>query len=108
MVISVSVSTLLGLSAYLFGLLILSAMVKLLIKLVSLGVSYTRYYLSRHERELYEERFARLAEDTLNGPLLLTDQRGEEDKVEPPQPPERPQMAPVSSHLTDPFERKFA
>lgn len=70
-----SVSTLLGLSAYLFFLLILSVLLKLMI----LVVSHIRFRLSRKEREYYEARFDRLAIEAYDGPLMLTDQR---DKVQ--------------------------
>ena len=99
-----SVSTLIGLSGYLFALLILSAFVKLSI----LGISYIRFHLKKDEDDGYDDLFARLAEDALNGPLLLTDQRGTEEQAKPAEPKPRPKMAPVSSHLSDPFERKFA
>ena len=99
-----SVSTLIGFSSYLFALLILSAFVKLSI----VGVSYIRFHLQKDEEDFYDERFARLAEDALNGPLLLTDQRGSDEQARPADPKPRPKMAPVSSHLSDPFERKFA
>lgn len=99
-----SVSTLVGLSAYLFALLILSALLKLII----LGVSHIRFHLSKDERDLFEDRFRRLSEEAMNGPLMLTDQRASSDKSGAQEPPAHPKMAPVSCQLSDPFERKFA
>ena len=103
-VTSMSVSTLIGLCAYFFALLIMSAFMKLVI----LGMSYIRFHRSKDERKLYEDRFRRIAEEAMNGQLLLEDLRDPDVVIRQPKKARSPVVSTPHNDLADLFNTKFA
>lgn len=56
------------------ALLIAAAFLSILTNLIASVVRRIRYNMEAEDRLKYEERFARLAEEAMSGPLMITDQ----------------------------------
>lgn len=56
------------------ALLIAAAFLSILTNLIASVVRKIRYNMEAEDRLKYEERFARLAEEAMSGPLMITDQ----------------------------------
>ena len=69
------------------GLVLLASLLSTIYAGISAIVARIRYRMEREEREMYEARFARLAEEAAAGPLLLADQRVETKVVRFPTDP---------------------